>query len=173
MIELRLIRHALALGQLRNVARAADALNLTQPTLSRSIATLEDAIGVRLFDRTRKGVEPTAFGRVLLARGEALLGSEAELRREIQLLAGLETGYLTIGAGPYAGEAVVGSVVARLLSAHPRLRMELMTVNPLDVLDGVLAGRFDVGIADVGERGDDARLLLRQLGPTGFEGSTS
>lgn len=47
---------------------------------------------------------PTPFGRVLLERGENLLSSEAELRREIRLLAGLEAGSLAIGAGPYASE---------------------------------------------------------------------
>ena len=73
MLELRLLRHALALSQFRNFARAAEALDMAQPTLSRSIAALESGLGVRLFDRGRKGLEPTAFGRVLLERGEALL----------------------------------------------------------------------------------------------------
>ncbi len=81
MIELRLIQHAMALGKARNFARAAGALNLTQPSLSRSIATLERDLGVRLFDRGRTGVEPTVYGRVLLAQGQGLLGGEAELRR--------------------------------------------------------------------------------------------
>ena len=72
VIELRLIRHALALGQHRNFARAAEALNLSQPSLSRSIAALEQAFGVPLFDRSHKGVVPTAFGRVLLERQQTL-----------------------------------------------------------------------------------------------------
>ncbi|MBK9703489.1 MAG: LysR family transcriptional regulator [Betaproteobacteria bacterium] len=70
-IELRLLRHAIALGKHRNFARAAEALNLTQPTLSRSIATLEEALGVVLFDRSHKGVTPTPFGRVLPSRSSA------------------------------------------------------------------------------------------------------
>ncbi len=163
MLELRLIRHALALGRARNFAHAADTLNLTQPTLSRSIAALEEALGVRLFDRDSKHVEPTAFGRILLARGEALLGNEAELRREIQLLAGLEAGRLTIGAGPYAGEGSVARAVARLISAHPRLRVELLTLGPEQVVAGVLVGRFDVGVADLGGVGDESRLCVERL----------
>lgn len=51
IIELRLIRHALALGKHGNFARAAEALHLTQPSLSRSIAALEQALDVPLFDR--------------------------------------------------------------------------------------------------------------------------
>ena len=101
MFELRLLRHALALARYRNFARAAEALHLTQPSLSRSIAVLEKDLGVRLFDRSKSGVRPTAYGELLLQRGAALVGGEDELRREIQLLAGLETGTLCIGAGPY------------------------------------------------------------------------
>jgi DNA-binding transcriptional LysR family regulator len=165
MIELRLLRHALALSQFRNFARAAEALDMAQPTLSRSIAALESGLGVRLFDRGRKSLEPTAFGRVLLERSEALLSGEADLRREIQLLAGLEAGYLTIGAGPYPGEVSVATAAARLVSAHPRLRMEVLTVSPREVVTGVLAGRFDVGVADVGALDDEPRLRLQPLGP--------
>jgi len=72
----------------RNFARAAEALGLTQPTLSRSIAALERDLGVRLFERSHKGATPTVFGRVLLERGAIVLEREAEVRREIQLLAG-------------------------------------------------------------------------------------
>jgi DNA-binding transcriptional LysR family regulator len=162
MIELRLIQHAL--GRARNFARAADVLNLTQPSLSRSIATLERELGVQLFDRGRAGAVPTAYGRLLLAQGEALVGGEAELRRQLQLLAGLETGYLVIGAGPYASETSVATAVVRLLAAHPRLRIQIVTANPLEIVEKVLAGQFDVGIADVGKY-DERRLCLQAFGP--------
>jgi DNA-binding transcriptional LysR family regulator len=164
VIELRLIRHAIALGRARNFARAADLLNLTQPSLSRSIALLEHALGVPLFDRGRMGVEPTAYGRLLLEQGEALLGSEAELRRQLQLLAGLEAGYLVIGAGPYASETSVATAVVRLMAAHPRLRMQIVTTSPVEIVEKVLAGQFDVGVADVG-RCDDRRFCVQSFGP--------
>ena len=72
MNDLRLIGLAVALSEHGNVRRAADALSLSQPSLSRGIAELERSFGVPLFDRTRKGVVPTAFGRVLLDKGSAL-----------------------------------------------------------------------------------------------------
>jgi len=164
VIELRLIQHALALGRTRNFARAADALNLTQPSLSRSIAILERELGVQLFDRTRTGVEPTAYGRLLLGQGEALLGREAELRRQLQLLAGLEAGYLVIGAGPYASETSVATAVVRLMAAHPRLRIQIVTTSPLEIVEKVLAGQFDIGVADVGNS-DERRLCLQAFEP--------
>ena len=162
-MELRLIRHALALGQFRNFARAAEALGLSQPSLSRSIAALEHLLGVPLFDRSHKGVVPTAFGRVMLERGEAVLRREADLRREIQLLAGLEEGVLAVGAGPYASEISVAAAVARVANAHPRLQIQFLTVGPTEVVRDVFAERIDVGIADVTGLSDDARLVVEPL----------
>jgi DNA-binding transcriptional LysR family regulator len=119
MIELRLLHHALALAQHRNFKRAATVLDITQPTLSRSIAALERELGVPLFDRSHKGVTPTPYGRVLLAQGELVLKRETDLRREIQLLAGLEEGSLVVSAGPYLAETTVATAIARV---SPRIR---------------------------------------------------
>lgn len=149
MIELRLIQHALALARYGNFARAAAALHLTQPTMSRSIAALERAVGVRLFDRGPKGVEPTAFGSILLERGAQVLAGEADLRREIQLLARLEVGRLAVCAGPFPFEISVGAAITQLVAAHPGLRLKAVLTDPRDVVREVLARRADVGVADV------------------------
>ncbi len=162
-IELRLLRHAIALGQHRNFARAAEALNLTQPTLSRSIATLEEALGVPLFDRSHKGVTPTSFGRVLLERGEEVVKGESNLRREIALLAGMEVGSLAIGAGPYASEVSVAAAVARVANAHPNLQVRVTTSDPVEVIRDVLAQRIDVGVADRTGPDADDRLTVESV----------
>jgi DNA-binding transcriptional LysR family regulator len=99
MLDLRLLHHALTLTRHRNFARAAEALHLTQPALSRSIAGLEAALGEKLFDRTRQGVAPTSFGQMLLARAQALVDDAAELERDFTLLRGLQIGELRVGAG--------------------------------------------------------------------------
>lgn len=164
-IEIRQLHHALALGRYRNFARAAEALHLTQPSLTRSIAALEKALDVRLFDRDRKGIEPTAFGRILLERGAALLASEGDLRHEIKLLAGLEAGTLSIGAGPYPTEISVASAVTRLMYAHPQLTVEILTATPDEISRKVLTGEFDVGIADPRALGEARRLEIEPLPP--------
>jgi DNA-binding transcriptional LysR family regulator len=161
--ELRLIRLAIALAEHGNFARAAESLNLTQPSLTRGIAELERSLGVPLFDRTRKGAIPTAFGRVLLERGEAVLRSEANLRREIQLLAGLESGSLAISAGPMASEISVAAAIGRVLRAHPRLRIQCHATDPEQVVRDVLAERVDVGVAHLNEREQDQRLVVERL----------
>jgi DNA-binding transcriptional LysR family regulator len=163
--DLRLIRLAIALGRHGNFARAAEEMNISQPSLTRGIAALERSLGVLLFDRTRKGAIPTAFGRVLLERGESMLRSDTDLRREIRLLAGLEVGTLAIGAGPFAGEISVAKAVARVVSAHPRLRISLTVTDPEQVAEDVLAGRVDVGVASIVGFETEARLVVETLPP--------
>ena len=163
MFELRLLRHALALARYRNFARAAEALHLTQPSLSRSIAVLERDLGVRLFDRSKSGVRPTAYGELLLQRGAELVGGEDELRREIQLLAGLETGTLCIGAGPYPSEISVADAIGRLLNRHPNLRIEVLCSDPDEITRRVLSGQFDVGIGAHRAVADTPRLRFEPL----------
>ena len=149
-LDLRLVEHAIALAHHRSYARAAKVLHVSQPTLSRRIAGLEESLGVRLFDRGRGGVEPTPFGRVLLERGAALLADEAALRREIQQLAGLEAGELVVGAGPFSAEISVGRAMTRLLAKHPQLRARIACFDPEQIVRDVLAGRCDLGVADPG-----------------------
>ena len=163
MTELRLIRYALALGQHRNFARAAMALNITQPTLSRSIAALERLLEVPLFDRSHKGVTPTPYGRVVLERGETVLKSETDLRREIRLLAGLEEGTLTVSAGPYLAETSVAVATARVARAHPRLKIRCTSTDPAEVVRDVLAARIDVGVAAMAGLDKEDRLVVEPL----------
>jgi DNA-binding transcriptional LysR family regulator len=165
VIELRLLRHALALGQHRNFARAAEALHLTQPSLSRSIAALEGQLGVTLFDRTRHGVVPTAFGQVVLERGDLVLRREADLRREIGLLAALQTGTLIVGAGPYINEVSVARALGRVLAAHPQLQVECRSEHPAEVVRQVLTEQVDVGVSNMAGLDREERLQIEPLPP--------
>lgn len=165
MNDLRLIRLAIALGRHGNFARAAEEMDVSQPSITRGIAALERSLGVLLFDRTRKGAIPTPFGRVVLERGESMLKSDDDLRREIKLLAGLEVGSLAIGAGPFAGEISVAKAVARVVGAHPRLRIKFTVAEAEQVTEDVLAGRIDVGVASTVGLEGDARLVAEPLPP--------
>ncbi|MCC6196693.1 MAG: LysR family transcriptional regulator [Burkholderiales bacterium] len=165
MDQVFLLQQAQALARHRNFARAAASINLSQPSLTRGIASLEASLGVRLFERDRRGATPTAFGRVLLERAESLLRAHADLRRELQLLAGLERGSLSIGAGPYLAESLVAETVARMVSAHPQLTLECIAAPPNDVVAGVRAGNFDIGVAGGGDYHYEADFVVQDLTP--------
>ena len=146
---MRLVEQALVLGETGNFARAAERLGITQPTLTRNIASLELNLGVRLFDRGRGGAVPTVFGQAVMDRGAALLRDASALRAELQALAGLETGQLNIVAGPYAAEDLVGPAVAQLVNQRPGLRVRVTVVAPDEIEREVLSGRHEIGIGGV------------------------
>jgi DNA-binding transcriptional LysR family regulator len=149
MLDLKLLHQAQTLARHRNFARAAEALHLTQPALSRSIAGLEDALGEKLFDRTRQGVEPTSFGRMLLARAEALIDGAAELERDFKLLRGLQIGELRVGCGAYPAEMSVAPALGRLMLHHPSLRVELGMADLRTVIDQLLQRRLDLAVIEL------------------------
>jgi DNA-binding transcriptional LysR family regulator len=163
MIELKLLRHASTLARHRNFARAAEALDLSQPALSRRIAGLEAALGVQLFNRSRQGVEPTAFGERLLTRGAELLVNVAELERELKLMQGLETGVLRVGAGTYPADLSVGAALGRLAVRHPQLHIELISGDFRAIVQDVLHMRLDLAVMEISVAELDPRLHAEPL----------
>lgn len=151
MIELRHLRHLLAVAEQGNFSRAADAVHLTQPALSRSIQALEAEIGAAVFERNRGAIEPTEIGRLLLRHAQALDASTRDLDREIRLTKGLELGELRIGVGPFGGSALIGPVVGRLNRLHPRLRVKLTVAPWQELPERARARDVDLIVAELSE----------------------
>src|SRR5512139_2506265 len=99
--DLRLLRHCRALAEEGSFARAARALHITQPALSRSIRDLESRLGLQVFDRTRSRVLATDLGRAFLDRAGELLAQAESLSREVAALRGSSTGSLKVGSGTF------------------------------------------------------------------------
>ena len=163
MLDLRLLHQAITLASYRNYAQAAQALHLTQPTLSRSIAGLEARLGEKLFNRTPRGVVPTAFGDLLLARGRTLLDDSTRLEREFNLMRGLEIGELRVGAGAYPAQMSVGRAVGLLTDRHPALRIEVIADEARGILTELLAARIDLAVVELSLVAGEHRLVTEQL----------
>lgn len=149
MISLKQLRHALALAHHRNFHRAAEAENISQPALSRSIRALEEHLGVPLFDRQGTSVEATLYGMALLQRaGKALVETE-EIQREIQLLKGLETGELKVAMGVYAAEMSAGRAAGELIAHHPGLECRLRLRSWKDLAPLVTSRAVDLAIGEI------------------------
>ena len=100
MIALDELQKVIILAKTGSFNKAAKALNISQPALTKKIARLEDRLKVSLFYRTRRGTTPTAFGRYLIQHGEGLLEQSAGLMHDLRLIAGVEMGELHLGVGP-------------------------------------------------------------------------
>jgi len=165
MLDLKLIHHAIALAQHRNFARTAELLGISQPTLSRNIANLEAALGVRLFDRRQDGASATDFGKLLISQGQDLVKNAQALEREIKLRQGLEVGELLIGVGPYPLEISIGPALARLMSKYPGLRVEVDASDLHTLPADVLEGRLDLGVMEVSLVENEPKLQTEKLPP--------
>jgi DNA-binding transcriptional LysR family regulator len=121
------------------MGKAAALLNTGQPAISRSIAELEHALGVRLLDRHRQGIAPTAYGRALLDCGVAVFDDLRQGVKNIEFLADPTTGEVRIGASPLAGH-LVSTVIDRLSRRYPRIVFHVVATE-METLRRELSGR--------------------------------
>ena len=113
--------------QAGSMGKAAQILNTTQPNVSRSIGELEQALGVRLLDRHRQGIEPTEYGRALLDCGAAVFDDLRQGVKNIAFLADPAAGELRIGTTTFLAASFVSALVDRLSRRYPRIVFHLVT----------------------------------------------
>jgi DNA-binding transcriptional LysR family regulator len=162
-LDLRQLRYVLALDRHRNFARAAEDIGISQPALSRSIQVLEQAVGAKLFDRDRAGLEPTAVGARLIELARPLVTQARVAEREIEQLLGLAGGLLRVGAGPYASEISIGKAVGRLAARHPAIRADVQIADWPELYRMVLADELDVAVAEISHATGDERVVVEPL----------
>jgi DNA-binding transcriptional LysR family regulator len=119
----------MAVVQVGSMNKAAGLLNTTQPAISKSIAELERAVGVRLLDRNAQGVEPTAYGRALLNGGTAVFDDLRQAVKNIEFLADPTAGEVRIGCNPFLAASFVPAVLDRLSRRYPRIVIHLVTAT--------------------------------------------
>src|SRR5262245_57253275 len=115
--------------QAGSMGKAAQLLNTTQPNISRSIAQLEHAFRVRLLDRHRQGVEPTAYGRALLDCGVAVFDDLRQAVKNIEFLADPAAGEVRIGSIPPLAASFVAAVADRVSRRYPRMMVHIMSTQ--------------------------------------------
>jgi len=119
----------LTVAELGSMGKAAERLAVSQPSVSKAIADMEHAIGVRLLDRTAKGVETTAYGRALLRRG---MGAFEELRQGIKDIEGLadpSIGEVRIGSPEAIASGLLTAVIDRFSQKYPRVVVAVTSAN--------------------------------------------
>jgi len=159
-LDLRLIRQAQTLAAHGSFSRAAEALGIAQPTLSRSIRGLEDELGLALFSRHSHGVEPTDFGYVFLRQAALVVAQVNDLEREVALAKGLGTGELAVGFGPYPAELLVPACLRSFAGAHPAVRLRIQ-VDALEPLGRALRARaLDMVVGEATLLADDDAICI-------------
>ncbi|WP_144210727.1 LysR family transcriptional regulator [Shewanella donghaensis] len=147
-MELRQIKHFVLLAEVKHFNKAANILNITQPSLSKSIQRLESLIGGKLLNRNAKSVTVTALGLVMLKHGQKILREFERLEQEVTQFHGFDDRDLKIGASPIPSNSLVGPIVGQFLRDFPDMSIELKVAG-WDVLYQQLTfGEIDFFVAE-------------------------
>ena len=153
--SLRQLRYFVALSEARHFRKAAEAMGISQPSLSLQIGNLEKILGVRLVERGRGPVTLTPEGREVVSRASRIIG---EVHGIMDISASLQTGLtgtIRLGTTPTIGPYLMPFVVERLHAKYPDLRLYIREVAPRDLRGELLAGSLDVILTQLPEGGAD------------------
>jgi len=148
-VSLRDLRVLVSVIESGSMGKAAKLLATSQPAISRSIADLEHAFGVRLLERSAHGVEPTPYGRALLQRGIAMFDELGQGVKDIGFLADPSVGDLTIAASIALAEGLVCSVMRDLSRRYPRLNFDVLASDTATAYRALLDRKVDLAVVHV------------------------
>lgn len=145
-MELRVLEYFLAVAREENITRAARQLHITQPTLSRQIARLEEELGVKLFERDSHGIQLTAGGLLLKRRALELLSLADKTKAD--LAGGREdiSGTVSIGSGEFMSTSCLAQIIAAFGKRHPAVKYEIYSGNAGNISDYIERGLLDPGL---------------------------
>lgn len=123
------MRHIVALAEHGGFKKAAEAINISQPALSISIKMAEEWFGTRLFERKPRNITPTPFGEVVIEGAKQILSKVDEVKRDVDLLHGLQKGTLRLASDAFLIESLVSPAIGILKSEHPNLKIHVHTAN--------------------------------------------
>jgi DNA-binding transcriptional LysR family regulator len=112
-----------------SMVRAANQLHMSQPAVSAAIANLEAALGVRLLDRSPRGVEPTIYAQALLKRGRVAFDELRQGLRDIEFLIDPTIGEVRVGCPENLAAGFVPAIIERLSQFHPRVVVHVITAQ--------------------------------------------
>ena len=162
--ELRHLVYFREVARQLHFRKAAETLGVAQPALSRAVAQLETALEADLLNRTRRGVEVTPAGRLLLDRIEPQLRALAALPAELQALADGQVGHVRVAFTGLAMATVLPPLIREFHRRHPKIRLELTESPTSAQLTALLAGDIACGFfhPDAPTPGVRTHVLLRE-----------
>jgi DNA-binding transcriptional LysR family regulator len=145
------LRVVLEVARTGSFSAAAERLGYTQSAVSRQVAVTEKAAGSPLFERHARGVRPTVAGEALIRHAGGVLDGVAAATQELAGLRDRLAGRLAIGGFPTATAVLVPRAIARLVAAHPGLRVRLTEASTPAQLAALRRGRLEVAVIATGE----------------------
>ena len=139
-------QYVLTLAHEGSFSKAADTLNITQPSLSQYIKKIEREIGLELFDRANGDIRLTDAGRVYIDAGKKILDIEHQMENSFTDLADHKTGSLIIGAAPYRAASMLPVIASRFQSLHPGMHLVVREGTTVELVEGMEHGEYDLAL---------------------------
>ncbi|MFH5185143.1 LysR family transcriptional regulator [Paenibacillus sp. TAB 01] len=154
-MEWQQIEYFQAVAQLQHFTKAAERLSVSQSTLSRSIAKLEEELGVPLFERAGRGVSLNAYGELFYKRTHRVLQDIEEAKQEIWDLLKPDYGTLSFAFLKSLGGFEVPRLVSRFLAEHPQVQFQLYQKSSSEMMEQLLSGEIDYCLSSMTEERPD------------------
>ncbi|HEY6084341.1 MAG TPA: LysR substrate-binding domain-containing protein [Nitrospira sp.] len=145
-MELRHLRYFLAVATARNFTRAAEALHVSQPSLSVQIRDLEEEIGTQLFDRLGRTVELTQAGVLFREHAERALGELEHGAQLVRELHGAQRGRLVVGTLATVNSYLIPPLVSQFKRRFPGIHLQVHSQPSAEIIEALLGNRLDLGI---------------------------
>lgn len=145
-MELRVLNYFLAVAREENFTKAAAQLHITQPTLSRQIADLEQELGVKLFVRSNHNIILTEEGMLLRRRAQEILSLADKTKQDLLQNDEELTGTISIGSGEFRSTELLAKIIAEFRKKYPDVRYEIYSGNAYNISDYIERGFIDVGL---------------------------
>ncbi len=145
-INLNQLRYFYEVARSQNMKRASVRLGVSQPALSKQVQALEDALGLQLFHRSPRGMQPTADGQVVFEHCERVFGHLRDLEEAVDKLRSGSAGRVAIGSVNSIGVHILPLYLRRFRQAHPKVRLKLVTSRSAQVVQALREHRIDIGL---------------------------
>ena len=162
-MDYRQLQLFLATAERLNLSHAAEAMNITQPGLSKSMHRLQRELGTRLYQRRGRGIELTESGRALLRHVKLIETQLADARSEMMGIAGGRLGHARIGAGPSWLSRHLPESIARVMAQNPNVRFTVDTGFPDRLIGRLRLGELDVVVGALPDNRVDPDLRFMRL----------
>jgi DNA-binding transcriptional LysR family regulator len=162
-MDYRQLQLFLATAERLNLSHAAEAMNITQPGLSKSMHRLQKELGTKLYHRRGRGIELTESGRALLRHVKVIETQLSDARSEVMGIAGGKLGHARIGAGPSWLSRHLPESIARVMQQNPNLRFTVDTGFPDRLIGRLRMGELDVVVGALPDNRIDPDLRFMRL----------
>lgn len=148
-LSLHQLQTILIISEVRSVTRTAEILDRSQPSVSRTLREVEEEVGAQIFDRTRRALELTAHGKVLVRHARSMIAELEHAQSEIMSLNNENKKRVSIGVHPIAATSLIGNAATRFSSISPDSFLEITEGQTNTLIEQLQFGDFDFLITTV------------------------